>query len=55
MIMALTAYWIADRPQRFASPWPAEKTARMLRETGQFEKLNAFGLWTFGNLGQNPQ
>jgi hypothetical protein len=27
----------------------------MLRETGQFEKLNAFGLWTFGNLGQNPQ
>src|SRR5258708_5233908 len=54
-IMALTAYWIADRPDRFASPWPAEKTARMLRETGQFEKLNAFGLWTFGNLGQSPQ
>jgi len=27
----------------------------MLRETGQFEKLNAFGLWTFGNLGQSPQ
>src|SRR6266481_1116018 len=54
-IMALTAYWIADRPERFASPWPAERTARMLRETGQFEKLNAFGLWTFGNLGQSPQ
>jgi hypothetical protein len=54
-IMALTAYWIADRPERFASPWPAERTARMLRETGQFEKLNAFGLWTFGNLGQNTQ
>ena len=54
-IMALTAYWIADRPERFASPWPAEKTARMLRETGQYEKINAFGLWTFGNLGQNPQ
>jgi hypothetical protein len=54
-IMALTAYWIADRPERFASPWPAERTARMLRETGQFEKLNAFGLWTFGNLGQDSQ
>jgi hypothetical protein len=54
-IMALAAYWIADRPERFASPWPAERTARMLRETGQFEKLNAFGLWTFGNLGQNTQ
>jgi hypothetical protein len=52
-IMALTAFWIADRPERFASPWPAERTARMLRETGQFEKLNAFGLWSFGNLGQN--
>src|SRR3984957_6422453 len=54
-IMALTAYWLADRPERFAAPWPAEKTARMLRETGQFEKVNAFGLWTFGNLGQNSQ
>jgi carboxypeptidase Q len=54
-IMALTAYWLADRPDRFAAPWPAEKTARMLRETGQFEKLNAFGLWTFGNLGQSSQ
>jgi len=54
-IMALTAYWIADRLERFASPWPRERTARMLRETGQFEKLNAFGLWTFGNLGQNTQ
>src|SRR2546423_6916203 len=31
MLMALTAYWIADRPERFASPWPAERTAKMLR------------------------
>jgi len=54
-IMALTSYWLADRPDRLASPWPAEKTAQMLRETGQFEKLTAFGLWTFGNLGQNQQ
>jgi carboxypeptidase Q len=54
-IMALTGFWIADRPERLASPWPAERTARMLRETGQFEKLSAFGLWNFGNLGQNPQ
>jgi len=30
-VMALTAYWIADRPERFASPWSAEKTARMLK------------------------
>jgi len=50
-IMAMTAYWIADRPERFAKPWPPKRTAAMLREHHQFEFLEAFGLWTFGNLG----
>jgi carboxypeptidase Q len=50
-LMALTAYWIADRPERFASPWPAEKTAKMLRAQHQYEMLKAFHLWTFGDLG----
>jgi len=50
-IMALTAYWLADRPERFASPWPAEKSARMLREKGQYDFLKAFKLWPFGELG----
>jgi len=49
--MALTAYWIADRPERFASPWPAEKTAKMLRTQHQFEMLKAFPIWPFGELG----
>jgi len=53
-IMALTAFWIADRPERFAAPWPPEKTAAMLHETGNYEKISAFGLWTFGDLGLNP-
>ncbi len=44
-LMALTAYWIADRPERFASPWPVEKTAKMLRAQRQDEMLKAFGLW----------
>ena len=44
-LMALAAYWIADRPERFASPWPAEKTAKMLRAQHQDEMLKAFGLW----------
>jgi len=44
-LMALAAYWIADRPDRFASPWPAEKTAKMLRAQHQDEMLKAFGLW----------
>jgi len=51
MLMALAAFWIADRPERFASPWPAERTAKMLRAQNEFEELNAFHLWPFGDLG----
>jgi carboxypeptidase Q len=47
MLMALTAFWIADRPERFATPWPAERTARMLRAQGEYEELKAFNLWPF--------
>jgi carboxypeptidase Q len=51
-LMALTAFWVADRPDRLAKPWPAEKTARVLREQDQYEFLKASGLWTFGNKGR---
>ena len=59
-LMALAAYWIADRPERFASPWPAERTARMLRAQHEYEELKAFNLWPYGDLGAeekkaNPQ
>jgi carboxypeptidase Q len=54
-IMALTAFWIADRPDRLASPWPAEQTAKMLVEKKQDEFLKAFGLWPFGNLGSEDK
>jgi hypothetical protein len=50
-IMALTAYWIADRPERFATPWPADRSAKMLREKGQYDMLKAFNIWPFGDLG----
>jgi hypothetical protein len=50
-LMALAAFWIADRPDRFASPWPAERTAAMLRAQGQYEFLKAFNLWPYGDLG----
>ena len=50
-VMALTAYWLADRPERFATPWPAERTAKMLRQKGQYDMLKAFNLWPFGDLG----
>jgi hypothetical protein len=50
-LMAMTAFWIADRPERFAKPWPANKTAAMLRAQHQFEFLKAAGLWPFGDQG----
>ncbi len=53
-IMALTAYWLADRPDRFAYPWPADRTAKMLRDKGDYDMLKAFNLWTFGDLGAEP-
>ena len=54
-IMAMTAYWLADRPERFATPWPAEKTANMLREKGDYDMLKAFNLWSFGDLGSGDK
>ncbi|HEY2352740.1 MAG TPA: M20/M25/M40 family metallo-hydrolase [Candidatus Acidoferrum sp.] len=54
-LMAMTAYWIADRPERLAKPWPAAKTATMLREQHQYGFLKAFGLWPFGDLGTNDK
>jgi carboxypeptidase Q len=50
-LMAMTAFWIADRLERFAKPWPANKTAAMLRAQHQFEFLRATGLWPFGDQG----
>ena len=54
-VMALTAFWIADRHERLASPWPQEKTAQMLVDKHQDLVLKLFGLWPFGNLGTAQQ
>src|SRR5215472_6474553 len=50
-LMALTAFWIADRSDRLATPWPPEKTAHMLVEKHDDVVLKLFGVWPFGNLG----
>ncbi|HXN17850.1 MAG TPA: M20/M25/M40 family metallo-hydrolase [Candidatus Binatus sp.] len=50
-VMALTAFWIADRSDRLASPWPQERTAQMLVDKHRDVMLKLFGLWPFGNLG----
>jgi hypothetical protein len=44
-LMALAAFWIVDRPERFAAPWPAGRTAKMLVEQHEDGMLKAFGLW----------
>jgi len=54
-VMALTSFWIADRPERLASPWPDERIARMLVKKHEDEELKAVGLWTFGNLGKEEE
>jgi len=54
-LMALTAFWIADRPERFATPWPAERTAKMLRMQGQYDILKAFNIWPYGDLGSGDR
>jgi carboxypeptidase Q len=50
-LMALAAFWIADRPERFATAWSPERTARMLRAQHEYEELKAFNIWPFGDLG----
>jgi Zn-dependent M28 family amino/carboxypeptidase len=52
-VMGMTAFWIADRPERLASPWPPEKTAKMLVDKHSDVFLKAFGLWTFGDMGKS--
>jgi carboxypeptidase Q len=54
-VMALAGFWIADRPDRLASPWPPEQSARMLTEKHMDVVLKALGLWPFGNLGSEPE
>jgi carboxypeptidase Q len=54
-VMALAAFWIADRTARLANPWPAEKTAQMLVDKHQDAVLKLFGLWPFGNLGSSTE
>ncbi len=46
-VVALTSFWIADRPERLASPWP-EKTSHMLMDKHDDVMLKIFKLWPFG-------
>jgi Zn-dependent M28 family amino/carboxypeptidase len=50
-LVALTSFWIADRPDRLATPWPPERTAQMLVKKKDDFILKAFGIWPFGDMG----
>jgi Zn-dependent M28 family amino/carboxypeptidase len=54
-LMALTAFWIADRPERLASPWSPQQTAAMLIKKHDDQMLKTFGLWTFGDATAPPE
>jgi hypothetical protein len=54
-MLGLIGFWIADRPERLASPWTPEATAKMLIEKKEDTMLKAYGLWPFGNLGEPPK
>jgi carboxypeptidase Q len=49
-VMAVTAFWIADRGARIAAAWSREKTAQMLVDKKQDSGLKAAGLWTFDDI-----
>jgi Zn-dependent M28 family amino/carboxypeptidase len=44
-VVALTAFWIADRPERVGVVWTADETARHLEADGQRTLLEMFSLW----------
>jgi len=46
-IEALVAFWIADQPERFAAPWPPDKTEQMLKDTHVEDRLKSLGMWPF--------
>jgi carboxypeptidase Q len=54
-LMALAAFWIADRPERFAVPLSRPDTAKMLRDHHEEEELKAFHLWPFADLDNKDQ
>ena len=44
-VMAMTAFWIADRADRLAPQWDADRTRKMLIDKGHEAELRAYGLW----------
>jgi hypothetical protein len=54
-VTALTAFWIADRPERLATPWPPEKIAKMLIDLKMDVRMKADGTWPFDDQGKSKK
>jgi carboxypeptidase Q len=50
-VVALTAFWIADRPVRVGATWTADERARHLEADGQRKLLELFSLWPGTSAG----
>lgn len=50
-VQALVAFWIADRPERLAAPWPAGKSEQMLIQKHDDADVKAMNMWPFGDDG----
>ncbi|HET7452389.1 MAG TPA: M20/M25/M40 family metallo-hydrolase [Thermoanaerobaculia bacterium] len=46
-VVAVLAFWAADRPERLARAWPASKTGDLLEARGLADGLRFYGLWPF--------
>jgi carboxypeptidase Q len=51
-VMALTSFWLADRPERLAAPRDGETTRQMLIKQHMDAELKAEGLWDL--IGDGP-
>ena len=49
-VMALTAFWIADQPERLDMTWSRQQTAQMLTNKKLDTGLRQLGLWGFDDL-----
>jgi hypothetical protein len=46
-VVAASAFWVADHPERLGQVWSPAETARVLEQDGQRPLLESVHLWPF--------
>ena len=49
-VVAVLAYWAADRPEHLTRPWTVERTERLLEDRKLADGLRFYGLWPFDSV-----